>query len=127
MGIWGEPDRISNYSTMAVAEDGKLIAGTIYHNWQPDTGVIELTSYSTSKKWLTRKVIHAMMHAPFKRLGCQLIALRVSERNVEMCAISRKFGFSEVFIPRLRGREEGEFIFTLTDDQWAASKYYREV
>lgn len=123
IGIWGEPRRIEKYASMAVLEDGKLIAGTLYHNYYPDEGVIELSSFSLSKRWLTRRVVNAMFEMPFDKLGCQLVVLRVSERNEVMCHIARSFGFSEVYIPRLRGREEGEFIFSYTDDQWHASKY----
>lgn len=122
-GIWGEAGKISNFASMAVVERGELIAATLYHNWQPEEGVIELTSYSTDKRWLTRKVISCMLSTPLVRLGCQLIVLRVSERNEVMCKIARKFGFTETYIPRLRGRDEGEYIFCLTDDQWAKSRY----
>jgi len=121
--VFGAPDCLDKYCTMAVHEDGKLIAGTVYHNYHPQEGVVELTSASTSKRWLTRQVINAMFALPFERLGCQLTVLRVSERNTGMCKIARKFGFDEVYIPRLRGRDEGELIFTLTDDQWFSSNY----
>lgn len=111
---------------MGVFDDDRLIAGTIYHNYHPESGVIELTSASVDKRWLTKRVVRAMFWMPFVRLGCQLVVLRVSERNESMINISRKFGFDEVYIPRLRGRDEGEFIFTLTDDQWRSSRYYGE-
>lgn len=124
--IWKQKGCIQNYCSMAVYEDGNLIAATLYHNYYSDEGVIELTSASNNKRWLTRRVIRAMFWLPFERLGCQLVVLRVSERNKNMCGIARTFGFSEVYIPRLRGRDEGEFIFSYTDDQWLASKYYRE-
>lgn len=123
IGIWGEPRRVEKYASMAVLQDGKLIAGTLYHNYYEDEGVIELSSFSLSKLWLTRRVVNAMFKMPFERLGCQLVVLRVSEFNSVMCNIARSFGFTEVYIPRLRGRNEGEFIFSYTDDQWHASKY----
>lgn len=122
-GVWGEPDRLENYCSMAVLENGNLIAGTVYHNWYPDEGVVELTSFSLSKRWLTKKVIRAMFSLPFACLGCQLVVLRVSERNTVMLNIARSFGFTEVYIARLRGRDHGEFIFSYTDDQWKASRY----
>lgn len=126
-GIWGEPDRLENYCSMAVIDGPDLIAGTVYHNWYPEEGVVELSSFSLSKRWLTKRVIRAMFAMPFDCLGCQLVVLRVSERNQVMCDIARTFGFTEVYIPRLRGRDEGEFIFSYTDDQWKASRYYGEV
>ena|SRR5688500_18098768 len=125
--IWGSPDTLEKYCTMGVYDGDKLVAGTVYHNYHPDSGVIELTSASLDKKWLTRPIIRAMFWLPFKRLGCQLIVLRVSERNTRMCQIAKSFGFKEFLIPRLRGRDENEYIFTFTDDQWQASKYYGDV
>lgn len=114
---------IKDFCSMGVFEDGDLIAGTLYHNYHPESGVIELSSASVSKRWLTKSVINAMFFLPFTRLGCQLVVLRVSERNKTMIGIARKFGFSEVYVPRLRGRDESEYIFTLNDDDWRSSKY----
>lgn len=121
--IWQKADAIREFCSMGVHHAGTLVAGTLYHNWHPETGVIELTSASLDKRWLTRPVVNAMFDLPFKRLGCQLVALRVSETNENMVRIARSFGFDEHFIPRLGGRNTGEHIFTLTDDQWSASKF----
>lgn len=121
--VWKQPGMLEKYCTMGVFDDGELIAGTVYHNWHPDEGIIELSSASLSKKWLTKNVISAMFALPFELLGCQLVVLRVSERNTGMCKIARRFGFDETYIPRLRGRDEGEMIFRYTDDQWRESPY----
>lgn len=115
---------INEFCSMGVFEDGNLVAGTLYHNHYPEYGLVELSSASISKRWLTKHVINAMFFLPFNRLGCQLCVLRVSEKNENMIGIARKFGFEETFIPRLRGRDEGEFIFTLTEEAWKESKYY---
>lgn len=121
--IWGEPNRVEKFCSMGVFDGDNLVAGTLYHNWHPTDGIIELTSASLTKKWLTRAVVRAMFDLPFNILDCQMGVLRVSERNGDMIRIARSFGFSEAFVPRLRGRDEGEFIFTYTDDQWRASPY----
>lgn len=125
--IWGHGEQIAYFCSMGVFDGDSLVAGTLYHNWQPESGVIELTSSSTTKRWLTRTVIRAMFTLPFDTLDCQMGVLRVSERNESMVRIARSFGFNEVFVPRLRGRDEGEFIFTYTDDQWRASPYSGEM
>lgn len=123
--IWGDTGRVRDYCSMAVMEDGRLIAGTLFHNYYSEQGVIELTSASLSRRWLTRGVIRSMFALPFDRLGCQIVALRVSSKNYGMLRIARSFGFSEVLIPRLRGRTEDEHVFTYTDDQWKSSRYNR--
>lgn len=121
--IWQKAEAIRDYCSMGVFSRDQLVAGTLYHNWQPETGVIELTSASLEKRWLTRPVINAMFELPFQRLGCQMVVLRVREDNDNMQGIARSFGFDEYFIPRLGGRDKGEHIFTFTDDQWASSKF----
>jgi RimJ/RimL family protein N-acetyltransferase len=121
--IWQKAEAINDYCSMGVFDHDKLVAGTLYHNWHPETGIVELTSASLSRRWLTKPVINAMFDLPFQNLKCQMVVLRVSEANDNMLQIARQFGFDEYFIPRLGGRDKGEHIFTLTDDQWAASKF----
>lgn len=122
--IWpGKRNAFGPCATMGVLDGDQLIAGAVYHNWYPENGVIELSSASKSKRWLTKPVIRSMFGLPFDALGCQLVVLRVSDQNHNMVNIARKFGFSEVHLPRMRGREEGEFVFSYTDDQWRQSPY----
>lgn len=123
--IWRRPDAVRDYCTMGVFDNGALIGGTIFHNWDAGNGVIELTSASITHSWLTRPVILAMFHLPFGLLNCQLVVLRVSEKNEHMIRIANRFGFTGVHIPRLRGRDEGEIIFTLTDDQWSRHRIHK--
>lgn len=61
-----------------------------------------------------------MFGYPFDEIGCQMVVIRVSERNAVMIAIAERFGFSPHRIPHLRGRGEAEIIFTLTDNDWRA-------
>ena len=93
-------------ATLGDVEQDTILAAVIFHNWQPEEGVIEMSAASDNKRWLTRR----------------LAVLRVSERNETMCRIARRFGFLETRIPRLRGRDEAEIIFTLSDDQWNAHR-----
>ncbi|SDP08378.1 GNAT family protein [Phyllobacterium sp. OV277] len=112
----------TDHVTMGVVEGDKLLAGVVYHNWTPETGVIELSAASLDARWLTAPVLKAMFDYPFQQLGCQICVLRVSERNRRMKRILDRFGFSSVRVPRLRGRDEAEIIFTLTDDVWRSHK-----
>ena len=129
--IWGRSENaFGQHSSMGVFDGNELIAGTVYHNWYPSTQVMELSSASVSKRWLMPKVIYAMFAFPFDMMGAQMVALRVSEKNKTMVSIAKRFGFEGVLIPRLRGRDESEWIFTLTDDAWRdnpIAKRYRDV
>lgn len=108
---------------LGVFDNGSLVAAVVYHNWEPESGVIEISAASTSKRWLTREVLHEIFAYPFDRLDYQMVVARVSPNNQTdtgrgATRIFRSYGFSEYRIPRLRGRNEDEIIFTLTDDAW---------
>lgn len=105
--------------------DGELIGGTVFHNYDPEAGVVELTTAATNPRWLTRATMHAIFAIPFDQWGCQLVVLRVAEDNDRMVRIARRYGFDGVLIPRLAGRDQGAWIFTLTDDAWRQTKFER--
>lgn len=123
--IYGQPGRIENYASMAVLDDGVVIAGVLYNNYYPKQGVIELHAGSLSRRWLTRRVLYSMFSRVFDHFRCQLCVLRVSERNVGMLKIGKAYGFNEYVIPRLRGRDEAEHILTLSDDDWRSNRFHR--
>lgn len=117
--IWGEAGRVKDFCTMGVFHGGELVAGTIYHNWDQSSGVIELTSGSTTPRWLSRKVVRAMFALPFDLLSARMVVLRVSEFNTNMRAIANRFGFQETIIPHVRGDNEAECVYTLRASDWA--------
>lgn len=113
------------YSTMGVIDKGEIIAVVLYHNWDEQAAIIEMSAASTTPRWLARPVLKSMFEYPFDELGCQMVVLRVSEHNRRMRGIAKRFGFVEHRIPRLRGREEAEIILTLTVEDWRSNGYGR--
>lgn len=124
--IFGRDDAIEKYCSMAVFDGSRLIAGVLYNNYYPEQGVIELHAASTDKRWITRPVLKAMFALPFEQFKCQMCVLRVSENNKSMIRIAKAYGFNAYSIPRLRGKDEGECIMTLTDDDWRNNRFNRK-
>ena len=108
-----------------IDDDGKLVAGLVYHNWYPEHGVIEMSVGAISKRWMTRTVLRAIFAYPFDDLDCQLVVFRVAPADKPLRRILKAFGATERVIPRLRGRNEAEVIITLADDAWNNSKFAR--
>jgi len=104
-------------------KDGLLIAGLVYHNWQPEFGTIELTGAAINRRWMTRDVIQFMYDYPFLVCKCQLLIQNNSIRNAHLNEQLRRGGFCEYHIPRLKGRDEDGIMFTLTEEQWAKSPF----
>lgn len=114
------------YVTMGVFRGRELIAVILYNNYQPEAGVIEFHGAGTTPRWLSRPVLKAMFEYPFEQLGCQMVVTRNSERHTRLLRILTAYGFDHVLIPRLRGREEGERIFWLTEEMWRANGFHKE-
>lgn len=115
----------SDCYSIANVRENFILGATVFHNWHPENGVVELTSYADSPRWMDRKMINAVFGYAFDHLKCQMIALRVSEINTRMIDIAKGLGFKGYLIPRLRGRNEAEWVFTLTDDDWLKSRFRR--
>jgi RimJ/RimL family protein N-acetyltransferase len=113
-------------TTMGVVHDGGLVGVMVFHNFDRESGVIEISGVSETPRWVTRRVLEAMFSYPFDQLGCQLVVMRVSERDERLPRILTAYGFESFYIPRLRGRGEGENIFTLTDDAWRVNGFHRK-
>jgi len=110
---------------MAICNDGVVIAAVIFNNWDDETGVIEISAASDSKRWLTRRVLKEMFEYPFLRLGCQAVAARGDSENMSLHGIFPAYGFKRYDIPRLRGRDKIESVYVLSDDDWKANGFHK--
>lgn len=112
-------------ATMGIIRDGELIAGIVYHNWSPETGVIEISGAATDSCWLNRETLKAMFSYPFDEIGCQMVVSRHSEHQTRLRRMWRAVGSHEYVIPRLKGRNEAMVVNTLTDDDWRKGRFNR--
>lgn len=101
----------------------EIVAGAVFHNWHPETGVIEMSVVIKDPRAWCRTVMQKAFGYAFKELGCQLVVARTDPENRRALRCWRALGAQEYEIPRLRGRDKSEIISTLTDDAWASCKY----
>lgn len=124
--IEGGERGFGNCVVMGVVDNETLIAGVVFHNFSPENKTIELSAASISRRWLTRRVLHAMFDYAFDRAGCQMVVARHSEHNVVARRMWNAVGANEYIIPRLRGENEAEAIATYTADAWREYKIMKE-
>lgn len=126
--IWpGEGKTFENCVCMGVMEHGKAIACMVYHNFDPDAQVIEVSGAASDRRWLKRHVLNEMFDYPFKKAGVQMLVMRVSAKKEQrhLHRMLKSYGFKAHQIPRLYGRDEDGIVFTLTDDDWRKNKFNR--
>lgn len=110
---------------LGVMHRGDLVAGVVFHNWEPEAGTIELSAAAAHRGWMTRSVINEVFGYVFGGLGAQMATARTRADNAAVRRIWKALGASEVIIPRMFGRTENGAVLTLTDDRWRSSKFYQ--
>lgn len=125
--IFGHINGFPQATTMGVFDGHKLIAVMVYHGYSRQYQTVEVSGAAVDSRWLTRSVLREMFSTPFKEWDIQLLCMRVSDNNKSLHRMLKAYGFEGVRIPRLRGRDEGEVIFTLTAEAWATNKFNRNL
>jgi len=99
--------------------EGRLIAGMVYNNWNPEAGVIEMSGACLpGKYWLTRETLRRIYRYPFQQCGCQLVIMQVSADDTVLLGVLLALGYELRPVPRLFGRDKDAVLCTLTDDAW---------
>lgn len=74
-------------------EDGTLIAGVVYHSWEPEFQTVEMSFAADTPKWLSRNLICELIGYPFDRLGCNRINAATPKTARDARRFIDKFGF----------------------------------
>lgn len=125
--MFGEKGKVKDYCSLAVHKDGQLIAGVLYHDYYEPFGTVEISICAIDKIWMTRKVMHDIFALPFNMLNCQLVIMRTSEKNGSVRGLAEKYNLPSVYLPRARGRNEGELIYSVTEEMWRDSPFARNL
>ena len=112
---------------LGVLHSGNLVAGLVFHNWEPEHGLIEISAAATHRGWMTRKTISTALEYVFDGLKCQAVVARHAEGNAPARRIWQALGAEEHIIPRLRGRDKAGCLAILTDDAWKLSRFNEKV
>jgi RimJ/RimL family protein N-acetyltransferase len=115
-----------NITAIGVVEDGRLIAGLVYSNYDPEAATIEISGAALpGKYWLTRGTLARMFEYPFLCCGCQMIYQKTPIDSERLLGVLAKYGYSFIKIPRMFGRDQDGVLCVLTYEDWCASKFNR--
>ncbi len=115
----------SHSVVMRVFSGDDTRAVVVFHDWSPDAETICL-SVASDGPWLSREIVTAIHTYVFETAKCQLAAIQVSENNQRMNRMAKALGFTCHVLPRLRGRHEAEFFWTITDEQSRNSRFVKD-
>jgi RimJ/RimL family protein N-acetyltransferase len=122
-GLWAGKRQFGACTALGFANEQEgLVAGFIYHNYDPAAGVIEVSGYSTRRDWCNKRRLKTLFDYPFNHVGVRLVAARHSEHNTRVRRIWRSLGATETLIPDMWGPDEAEAVIVLKRETWKNSK-----
>jgi hypothetical protein len=110
-----------------IDEDGRLIGGLVYHNYDPYAEIIEISGAATHPRWLTRGTIARMYQYPFITCGCQMVFQRTPADDERLLGQLAAYDYSFVNVPRMFGRERDGVLCTLTVEDWANNRFNKRL
>lgn len=94
---------------------GNIVAGVVFHDWNPERGLVELSAAATDRRWMTRRVVKAVFGYAFA--VARMVVTRTSEKNTPVRKMWQAFGATEYIIAGLWADDEAGVIYTLTQEQ----------
>lgn len=126
-GIFSEGREFGACTALGFATEAEgLVAGFVFHNYEPENGVIEVSGYSTRRDWVNHAHLKTLFEYPFDQLGCRMVVARHSERNKRVIRIWAALGAKQITLPELRGPNEAEVVALLKAEDWKSSKFMRQ-
>lgn len=123
---WGQGRGFGACTAVGADQDGKIVGGFVFNNFDPEAGVIEVSFAGIGKRWLNRSLLYAAFSYVFDQLGCQMALSRTPAHLGHAVRICRAYGFKQVTVPRLFGRHEDGVVSTLTVEDWRANGFHKE-
>ena len=114
------------YGFSFVGKDRQMVAGCVFHNYSPSSGVIEVSAASDSPRWLSRVNMSLIFNYVFDHLGCRMATARHSETNRTAIRLWARLGATQHTLPNMRADGEDEVVAILTKQNWLNSKFRRE-
>jgi hypothetical protein len=116
----------ANCKTIGIVdEQGRFLAGVVFYNWNPETGIIEMSASALNPRWFSRRTLNRIGDFVFVECGCQLLLVHLRADNEHVLQVLAGVGFTFTRVPRLFGRDQDGVICTLSDDDWYAGKLSR--
>jgi RimJ/RimL family protein N-acetyltransferase len=103
--------------------DGELIAGVVFHNYDPDCPSFEVSFAATSAKWLTRPIICELLRYPFDQIGCRRLTAVTPRKATSARRFLDKFGFRREGVATEGFGDDDAIISRLLKREWLATKW----
>jgi RimJ/RimL family protein N-acetyltransferase len=112
---------------IAVAHDGRPLAAIVYHDYQPEAGVCQISMASTSPLWAKPDTIRALLAVPFDQYRCFKVWTCIPADNERAIRFNVGIGMvREAVLRHQFGKKRHACIYGMTADEYAAKWRLKE-
>ncbi len=90
----------------ALSNDGKVLAGVVFHDYQPQFSTLAFSIAADSPRWATRKIVHQFLAYPFEQAKVDKLWTATPMSNERALRLVKGVGFTREGI---LARHFGEF------------------
>jgi RimJ/RimL family protein N-acetyltransferase len=115
------------FNSWGVVHNDELIAGVVYHDWNPQLGTICIQMASTNAHWASRRVIEKLGNYAFIDLKCQRITALINSGNTAALRAAEFVGFKREAVLERGALDQDIIVLRLFIEEWTAGKFYKGV
>ena len=105
-------------SAIGVVSD-RLIAGLVFHDYQPDFENVQLSMAAESPMWAGHDVIAGLLDYPFNQLGCWMIYTLTPPENERALKVNEHIGLKRKTVtPHAFGRKRHAVVCQMTRPEY---------
>lgn len=92
--------------SIGVESNGKLVAGVVYHDYQPAFESIQISMAADSPVWARKEIIASLLDYPFNQLGCWMVFTLTPIDNDLAIRVNQHIGIEKkTVLPHAFGRK----------------------
>ena len=107
----------SHPEAIGISWGGQLIAGVIYSGYRPRDSAVEMSIYSTSPRWATRRVLRAVFGYPFTQLNLKRVEAVTRDDNHAAQRLLDRLGFTREGVLRSGYQGRDGYIYGMLSDE----------
>lgn len=88
-------DGFGPYAAIGVTIGEKLVAGWVYHDYQPKAETMQLSVASDTPVWARPNVLAELLSYPFRQMGCFKVYTVTPHRNERTLKANARIGFKK--------------------------------
>lgn len=102
---------------------GELVAGVVYHGYDPDCPSVEMSFAADTAKWLTKALIGELLRYCFTGLSCRRVTALTPRRATSARKFIDRFGFKREGCVRFGFGTDHAIVSGLLAEEWAQSRF----